>query len=135
MRIAVENIIFAAGIGQLCVLTASALVPVRLGWKTSFQVLPRLCRQLYWVYGGYVVLAIISFGVICVLNAEEIARGTLLGRCVCGYLAVFWGTRLSLQAVLDVEPYLTSWSLKAGYHTLTILFAGFALIFAWAAIS
>ena len=130
-----ETMIFAAGIGQLCVLAASALVPIRLNWKTDLQVLPRLYRQLYWVYGGYIVLAIVSFGLISLLNAAELARGTLLARCVCGYIAIFWGIRLSLQAVLDVKTYLITWWLIAGYHTLTVLFAAFTVIFACAAIS
>jgi hypothetical protein len=46
-----------AGAGQLCVLVASALVPFQLKWKTELAVLSRLHRQMYWVYGGYVVLA------------------------------------------------------------------------------
>jgi hypothetical protein len=131
----VATIIFIAGIGQLCVLAASALVPIRLNWKTDLQILPRLYRQLYWVYGGYIVLAIVSFGLISLLNAAELARGTLLARCVCGYIAIFWGIRLSLQTVLDVKAYLTTWWLTAGYHTLTVLFATFTIVFACAAIS
>jgi hypothetical protein len=130
-----ENVIFAAGLAQLGVLIASALVPVRLQWQTSLQILPRLHRQLYWVYGGYVVLAIISLGVICVVNAAELARGTLLARSVCGYVAFFWGIRLCLQSVLDVKEHLSAWWLRLGYHTLTMLFAAFTLIFVWAALA
>jgi hypothetical protein len=57
-----------------------------------------------------------------------------LGRCVCAYLAIFWGVRLSLQTILDVKEYLTRWWLRAGYHMLTMLFASFTLIFAFAAL-
>ncbi|QJX00659.1 hypothetical protein [Frigoriglobus tundricola] len=28
---------------------------------------------------------------------------------------------MSLQAVFDVQPHLTTWWLTAGYHTLTVL--------------
>src|ERR1700757_2855143 len=98
MRNLLSHLIFVAGIGQLCVLIASALVPLRLNWKTIFQSLPRLHRQMYWVYGGYVVLAIIGNGLISIVNADELAAGGLLARCVCGYIAVFWGIRVSLQA-------------------------------------
>jgi hypothetical protein len=125
---------FFAGWAQLCVLIASTLVPVRLQWKTSLDVLPRLHRQLYWVYGGYVVLAIVANGLICIVNAEELAAGSRLARCVCGYLAVFWGVRLALQTVLDVKDHLSAWLLHAGYHLLTLLFAGFTAFFAFAAL-
>ena len=108
------DLIFFAGIAQLCVLVASALVPIRLKWKTDLQVLPRLHRQLYWVYGGYVVLAIVALGLISLTNAAQLASGSMLARSVCGYIAVFWGIRLSLQAVLDVKEHLTTWWLRAG---------------------
>ena len=44
-------------------------------------------------------------------------------------LAIFWGIRLSLQAVLDVKEHLTAWWLVAGEWILTILFAYFATVF------
>ena len=129
------DLIFVAGFLQLSVLVASALVPLRLDWRNVFTALPKLHRQMYWVYGGYVVLAIIVNGLLCVFNASELAAGSGLARGVCGYIAVFWGIRLSLQAVLDVKQHLKTWWLKAGYHTLTLLFASFTALFAWAALS
>ena len=66
MTIDLSTALFYVGIGQLCVLVASSLVPVRLDWKTTLSSLPQLVRQLFWVYGGYVVLSIISLGMICV---------------------------------------------------------------------
>jgi hypothetical protein len=126
--------IFLAGCAQLCVLIASFLVPLQLKWTTSLAVLPRLHRQLYWVYGGYIVLAIVANGVICIISAEELAAGSRLARCVCGNLAVFWGVRLSLQTVLDVKEQLTAWWLHAGYHLLTLLFASFTALFTFAAL-
>lgn len=128
------DMLWVAGFLQLGVLIASALVPVRLNWKTSLGVLPRLHRQLYWIYGGYVVLGIISNGLIALICADELASGTRLARFVCGYVAVFWGVRLSLQGVLDVQAHLTAWWLHAGYHTLTVLFLSFTMLFAYAAL-
>jgi len=125
--------IFGAGIGQLCVLVASSLVPVRLKWSTILAPLPQLVRQLFWVYGGYVVLSIISLGLISIVNAREIASGSWLGRSFCAYAMLFWGIRLSLQPFLNAKPFLTTWWLHAGYHLLTILFSSFTLIFAWGA--
>ena len=57
MQAYLPNLLFIAGIGQLSVLVASALVPIRLKWRDEFQPLSRLHRQMYWVYGGYVVAA------------------------------------------------------------------------------
>ena len=134
MREILPKLIMLAGAGQLCVLVASALVPLRLNWSKDLQVLSRLHRQMYWVYGGYVVLSIIAFGVISLVNAQALADGSRLSRSVCAYIAVFWGIRLSLQAVLDVKEHLTAWWLSAGYHVLTILFVGFTVVYGAAAI-
>lgn len=134
MTLELSRLIAAAGVGQLCVLAASALVPLRLDWKGAFAALPKLHRQMCWVYGGYVVLAIVANGLISLLNADELASGGGLARGFCGYVALFWGLRLALQAVFDVKPFLTTWWLKLGYHTLTALFAAFTAIYGWAAV-
>jgi hypothetical protein len=89
---------------------------------------------MYWVYGGYVVLSIVAFGLICLCNANELADGSRLARAFCGYVAVFWGVRLVLQAVLDVRGHLTCWWLRWGYRGLTVLFFAFTAIFAWSAL-
>jgi hypothetical protein len=134
MQAHLPNLIFVAGIGQLSVLIASALVPFRLKWRDEFQSLSRLHRQMYWVYAGYVVLAIISLGLISVFNAHELASGSGLARGFCGYVAAFWGIRLSLQGVLDVKEHLSTWCIKLGYRLLTLLFAFFTVVYAWAAL-
>jgi hypothetical protein len=54
MSVELADLIRVAGAGQLGVLVASALVPVRLNWKRDLAGLPRLHRQMYWTYGGYV---------------------------------------------------------------------------------
>lgn len=131
MTATLEHAIRIAGYAQLCVLVASALVPSRLDWHNILAPLPRLVRQLFWVYGGYVVLSIISLGLVCIVNAEELAGGSLLARSVCVYGALFWGIRLALQVVLDAKPFLTTWWLRCGYHLLTILFVCFTAVYLW----
>lgn len=128
------NCLFAAGLLQFSVLIASALVPIRLDWKKELGCLSPLHRQMYWVYGGYVVLSIIAFGVIATCNSRELAAGSALARFFCGYVAVFWGVRVSLQPILQVKDHLKAWWLKLGYHSLTIAFLYLTVIFAWAAL-
>lgn len=123
------QLLFASGLLQISVLVASALVPLRLDWKAQLAPLPKLVRQLFWVYGGYTVLAIFGLGMIVVLNAPELARGSLLARSLCGYLAAFWGIRLALQLVLDARPHLTAWWLWAGESLLTVIFAFLTVVY------
>ena len=128
------SLIFLAGGAHLGILVASALVPFRLSWRTELAVLSLLHRQMYWTYGGYVVLSIVAFALISLFNAEELARGGGLARGFCLYVAVFWGIRVCLQLVFDVKAHLTHWCLKAGYHLLTVLFMCFTALYGWAAL-
>ncbi len=127
------TLIRIAGVSQALVLIASALVPFQLDWRRELAVLPRLHRQLHWVYGGYIVISIVAFSTLSLLHADELAAGGGLARGVCAYATVFWGVRLTLQGVFDVKPHLTAWWLKAGYHGLTLLFVYVTAVFAWAA--
>jgi len=134
MDAALPQLIFWAGVGQAGVLTASALVPFRLKWRDELQGLPRLHRQMYWVYGGYIVLSIIAFAAISISNHDELTRGSGLARGFCAYVALFWGIRTGLQPVFDVKKHLTAWWLKAGYVLLTAMFGSFTVIYGWVAL-
>jgi hypothetical protein len=37
-------------------------------------------------------------------------------------------------AVFDVKAHLTAWWLKLGYFVLTLMFAGLAIVYTWAAV-
>ena len=134
MNIPLAQLIFIAGVGQLGVLIAAALVPLRLNWRDELRVLPRLHRQMYWTYGGYVLMSIVALALLSIANARELASGSGLARGLSAYIACFWGIRLALQAVFDVKAYLTAWWLKAGYVVLAVLFAGFTVVYTWAAV-
>ena len=133
MEIALADLIRLSGAAQLSILIASSLVPFKLNFKQDLASLPTLHRQLYWTYGGYVVMGIVTLGVISLTCADELATGSRLARAVCIYGTLFWGIRLALQAVLDVKPHLTAWWLTAGYHTLTVLFLFNTAVYAYAA--
>jgi hypothetical protein len=126
---------YLTGALQLCVLIASAIVPSVLNLKIVLRDLPLLVRQLFWVYGGYVVLSILSLGLICLLAADDLAEPTILARAFCIYGALFWGIRLGLQPVLaaGAQPYLSDIRLKIGRHLLTLVFIALTLLYAVAA--
>ena len=75
MRLDMPTMFLAAGAGQLGVLIASSLVPLRLNWRESLRCLPELHRQLYWTYGAYTVMSIISLGATCLFANDELAAG------------------------------------------------------------
>ncbi|CAN5634724.1 hypothetical protein BH11PLA2_BH11PLA2_25080 [soil metagenome] len=134
MDIPLADLLRLTGLLQLSVLIASSLVPLRLNWKRDLASLPTLHRQMYWTYGGYVVLGIVALGTISLACADELAAGSRLARAFCLYGAIFWGVRLCLQAVFDVKAHLTAWWLRLGYHTLTLLFLSFTGVYLYAAL-
>lgn len=123
------DVIRCAGAAHCGILVASALVPFRLDWKKDLASLPKLHRQMYWTYGGYIVGCIVAFAAISIACADELAAGSRLARCFAGFVAVFWGVRVGLQGVYDSKPYLTAGWLKLGYHALTVTFAALAAVY------
>ena len=118
------------------ILFASALTPRVLDWRSALAPLPKLLRQLFWVYGAFIVLVIIGFGLLTATFAAEIAAGEPLGRALAAFIAVFWAARLGVQAfVFDARPFLTRPLYRVGYHLLTLAFVILVLIFGKAALT
>ena len=98
-----------AGIAHFGVLVASATVPKALNWRENLRPLPKLLRQMFWVYGSFIVLMIVSFGVITLGHTETLARGdNPLARSVCGMIALFWSVRLLVQFFVFDAKYSNS---------------------------
>jgi hypothetical protein len=116
------------------ILIASALTPRVLDWRKNLAPLNPFLRRLFWVYGCFIVLVIISFGAITLLHADVLASGTPLARSLCAVIAIFWLARLAVQFfVFDARPFLTNTLLRLGYHSLTLSFTVLVLIYGWAA--
>lgn len=127
--------LFIGGLLHLVVLVASALTPRVLDWRTSLAALHPFLRRLFWVYGCFIVLVIISFGLLTLLHANELASGAALPRSVCAVIAIFWLARLGVQFfVFDARPFLTTTLLRVGYHGLTLLFTALVVIYGCAAL-
>ena len=131
----ITNAILLAGIAHFGILIASATIPFALNWKDSFKGLPPLLRQLFWVYGFFIVFMIIAFGVISIVHAETLAMAASpLARTVSGLIAAFWFARLMVQFfVFDARPYLVNWIYRIGYHGLTVVFVYLVVVFTYAA--
>ncbi|MEO0415139.1 MAG: hypothetical protein AAF226_09335, partial [Verrucomicrobiota bacterium] len=97
--------------------------------------LPKLMRQMFWVYGWFIVLMIVSFGTLTLVHAERLVSGDVLARWVCGVICVFWLVRLGVQFfVFDAKPFLTNWFYKIGYHGLTLVFIYLVTVYGWVAL-
>jgi hypothetical protein len=127
-------LLIVAGICQLGLLIPASLLPGHLNWKKEFSSLPRLLRQMSWIYPGYVVLSFLAFAIISLTHSAELASGSGLARAICTYICVFWSVRLALQPAFDVKAFITTWWLKWGYRALAVDFTYLVLVYAAAAI-
>ncbi|MBC9868471.1 MAG: hypothetical protein F7O42_11440 [Opitutae bacterium] len=131
-----KNALTLAGMAHFGILVASATVPKALNWRENLGLLPKLLQQLFWVYGSFIVLVIVCFGVITLTQAEELARGEEpLARLVCGMIALFWFVRLLVQLfVFEAKLYLTTTFYRIGYNGLTLVFIFLTAVYTWAAL-
>jgi len=124
------------GVLHFVILIASGLTPRLLDWRTNLATLHPFLRRLFWVYGSFIVLVIVSFGTLTVLRADELASSIPLARAVCAIMALFWLTRLLVQFfVFDARPFLTTTFRRVGYHGLTFLFSALVFIYGCAALN
>jgi hypothetical protein len=124
------------GLLHFVILIASALTPRVLDWRRNLAALDPFLRRLFWVYGGFIVLVIVSFGALTVSHADELTSGTPLSRSICAVIAIFWLARLAVQFfVFDPRPFLTTTFLRVGYHGLTFLFTALVFIYGNAALN
>jgi hypothetical protein len=131
-----KNLLLIGGLLHFVILVASALTPRLLDWRTNLAALHPFLRRLFWVYGGFIVLVIVSFGLLTLLHADELATGAAFSRSVCAMVAVFWLARLGVQFfVFDARPFLTTAFRRLGYHGLTFLFSALVFIYGAAALN
>ena len=128
--------LYVGGLLHFVILIASVLTPRVLDWRTNLGTLHPFLRRLFWVYGCFIVLVILSFGVLTLLHVDELASGAALSRSVCAMIAIFWLARLGVQFfVFDARPFLTTTFLRLGYHALTLLFTALVFIYGCAALN
>jgi hypothetical protein len=130
-----ETLLMIAGVLHFGILSASFLTPRVLDWRGQLARLPSIFRQVVWVHGAFIALIIIGFGAISLLLPGELAGRSLLARAVCGFMTLFWGTRLVLQfAFFRPGDLLKNRFLKVGYHGLACVFAYFVAVYGLAAV-
>jgi hypothetical protein len=124
-----------AAVLQLLILIASASTPRVLNWRTNLAALHPFLRNLFWVYGAFIVMVIVAFATLTFLHAEAMTAQEPVARSLCVFIAIFWGARLVVQfAILDPRPFLTNWLYRFGYHALTVAFAFLIFVYGKAAI-
>jgi hypothetical protein len=131
-----KTLLLAGGVLHFVILIASALTPRVLDWRGNLAALHPFLRRLFWVYGSFIVLVIVSFGLLTLFHTDALSSGEALPRSVCAVIAVFWLARLAVQfLVFDARTFLTTTFLRFGYHGLTVLFTALVFIYGCVALN
>lgn len=131
-----KSLLIIGGLLHFLILIASGLTPRFLDWRGNLATLHPFLRRLFWVYGAFIVLTIVSFGTLTIARADELASAAPLARAVCAMIAIFWLARLMVQFfIFDARPFLTTAFRRVGYHGLTLLFSALVFIYGAAALN
>jgi len=127
-----ETAVFIGGIAHLGILSAGLVMTKELNWRQDLQQLDKLSQHIIWVHAGYVWLVILAFGLISVIAPGALVNQQPLGAAICAFISVFWGIRLIIQFFyFDAKPYLKNFILKVGFHSLTLCFIYFTVVYGW----
>jgi hypothetical protein len=126
--------ICAAALGHLLVLIASVQAPARLGWKHDIPKLTRFNQKVFWVYGFYILLCIVSFAALTWRLHDEFLAGELAARWIAGFIAVFWTVRVLIDLFwYDHRDWPQGNALVAAHALATSLFCTLAVVYWFAA--
>lgn len=95
--LSIETGIVLAGVGQLILVVASAVIPRCLDWKGPLAALPLLMRQLFWTYAAYILGMHLFFGLISVFGTQLLLDGTPQAAILSGLMMTWWLVRTGLQ--------------------------------------
>lgn len=91
------TLIVLAGVAQLGMVLVGLQVPRVFGWREDLARLRPANRRLFWVYGIFIVLANIGFGLLSILYAPEIAAGRGFAGGFALFAGLYWLARLVVQ--------------------------------------
>ena len=122
-----DLILWLAGAGHFVILVASFQVPFQLRWKEDLAQLMTLNRKLLWVQSSFTVLTIIAFGTLTLALHSELLRGDRAAIGMACFIAVYWTSRILVDAFyFSHEDWPEGKQFAVGHVLLTSLFVALA---------
>ena len=89
--------IWVAGVLQLLVASANVFAARMFRYRESIRTLPGHVAEVFVVRNIFIMFTVVGMAGLCFAFADELAGGSQLGRCLSGFLSVFWCIRLVFQ--------------------------------------
>ena len=106
----------AAGVLQLLIASANVFAAKMFRYRESIRTLPGHVAEVFVVQNIFIMFTVVGMAGLCFAFAEDLAGGTLLGRCLSGFLSVFWFGRLIFQL------FFYDWQLRRQHRVFDVLF-------------
>ena len=116
-----------AGWLQLAVASANFFLPRKLKYGENLVRLDTIIRQVFIVHSAYIVLVLVGLAGLCLRFPQELAGASGLGRCLSGFIAVFWVLRVPIQ-LFYYDPALKRQN-RAMHLVFTTAFVFLAAVF------
>ena len=128
--------LWLAGAGHFTLLTVSAQVPARLGWRTDLAKLTDVNRRFVWVASGFIVFTYLSFGVLTLVLHDEMVRGDRSAVALATFIGLYWLVRIVVDATaFRGAPWPPGMLYRLGHLALLALFGYFVLVYLGLAVS
>jgi len=122
--------LWLAGIAHFCVLGAGVQVPYRFNWKEELPKLSSLNRKLMRVYLVFIGGTIAMLGLLTLLLHDELLRGDRIALILAGCMALWWFTRITIDAFyFDHDDWPRGKLFVFGHILLTSTFVAMAFTY------
>jgi hypothetical protein len=129
----IQQLIYMAGLGQIALAAGSVVIPKLLNWSTEMNKVQPLIKQIFYTYACYILVFNFSFGLLSVFVNLDLTNGSRLATLVCGFIAVYWISRVCIQFFyFDRANFPSSAWHKLGESVLVTLFIFFSLVYSYA---
>ena len=127
-----ELLIRFAGVGLALIAVANLIVPRMLDYAGNLARVDRMFGQVFRVHAAYTVVTVAGMAILCLWRPDFFLTDGV-GRGVCLFMGLYWGSRFLLQMVYydrrvrrqfrawDVAFGLGFFSLGAGFLTIAFL--------------
>ncbi|PCI36271.1 MAG: hypothetical protein COB53_10145 [Elusimicrobia bacterium] len=119
--------LWVAALGHFIMLCASFQAPYFLKWKEDLAKLTRFNRSIFWVYGGYIAMTIMAFGLLTIYLHDDMLRGDKASLALALFMGIFWGARVLIDFfVYKTDDWPTGLYFDVGHLLVRILILGLA---------
>ena len=89
--------LWVAGGVHVILVIGSFFLPSKLRYHENLSKVSPIIRQIFSVHHLFIALLLVGFSGLCFGFTADLAGGSHLGRCLSGFMAIFWLLRLLIQ--------------------------------------